>query len=141
LRTRCTIGVAAGQLQVDLLAELGGEVADEAREAEEDRLDLDHAHLHHHRLQRLRGARELLHHLREARDVRLLDERLERGAVHDELAHVVHELVEALRIDAHGAARRLLVLGRGRGSRVGRAGDLELGRVRRVDRDGRDLVD
>ena len=55
------LGVLAGEDELDLLAELRGEVADEAREAQEDGLDGDHADLHDHRLQRLRGAREVLH--------------------------------------------------------------------------------
>ena len=46
------------------LPSLRGEVADEAREAQEDGLDRDHAHLHDHRLQRLRAARQVLHRLR-----------------------------------------------------------------------------
>ena len=44
------LGVLAGELEVDLLAEPRREVADEPREAEEHRLDRDHPHLHHHRL-------------------------------------------------------------------------------------------
>ena len=54
------LGVAAEQLQLDLLAELRREVAYEAREAHEDDIDRDHPHLHDHRLQRLRAAREVL---------------------------------------------------------------------------------
>ena len=63
------LGVLADELQLDLLAELGREVAHEPREAQEDGLDRDHPHLHDHRLQRVRGAREVLHGLREARHV------------------------------------------------------------------------
>src|SRR3712207_8719640 len=37
--------VLAQQLEVDLLAQAGGEVADEAREAQEDSLHRDHADL------------------------------------------------------------------------------------------------
>ena len=49
------------------LPSLVEQVADQAREAQEDGLDRDHPDLHDHRLQRLRGAREVLHRLREAR--------------------------------------------------------------------------
>ena len=73
------LGVLAGEHQLDLLAELRGEVADEPREAQEDRLDRDHPHLHHHRLQRLRAARQVLHRLAEALDVALGGERLDRA--------------------------------------------------------------
>ena len=44
------LGVAAGQLQLDLLAELAGEVANEPREPHEDCVDRDHPHLHDQRL-------------------------------------------------------------------------------------------
>ena len=60
------LGVAAGQDEVDLLADLGGQVAHEAREAHEDGVDLDHPHLHDHRLQRLRAAGEVTDRLGEA---------------------------------------------------------------------------
>ncbi len=114
--------VGPHQLEVDLLGELRGEVAHEAREAEEDRLDGDHADLHDHGLQRLGGAGHLLHRVLEARDVRLRGERLEVRAVDHELAHGVHELVQALRVDADagGAAG-------GRGARRGGRGLPEQG--------------
>ena len=47
------LGLRADQLELDLLAELGREVADQAREAQEDHVDGDHADLHDHRLERL----------------------------------------------------------------------------------------
>ena len=100
------LGLAAGQHELDLLAELGREVADEPREAHEDGLDRDHPHLHDHRLQRLRAAGELLHRLGQALDAGLRGERLDPGAVDDELAHVVHQLVEPLGVDADGRADR-----------------------------------
>ena len=49
------LGVLAHELQVDLLAELGREVAHEPREAQEDGLDRDHPDLHDHRLQGVRA--------------------------------------------------------------------------------------
>ncbi len=93
---------------------------------------------------------QVLHGLREARHVGLLDERLDLRAVQDELAHEVHELVEALRVhaDRGGAAvaalllRRLLGLGgRRSAARRGPAGAAErLGRgdvdLERLDRRG-----
>ena len=108
------LGVLADELQLDLLAELGREVAHEPREAQEDGLDRDHPDLHDHRLQGVRGAREVLHRLREAGHVGLGGERLDLRAVQDELAHEVHQLVEPLGVDAdgRGAAVLLLLLGR-----------------------------
>ena len=61
------LGVLADELELDLLVELGREVAHEAREAQEDGLDGDHPDLHDHLLQGLRGAGEVLHRLGEAR--------------------------------------------------------------------------
>ena len=49
------LGVLADELELDLLAELGREVAHEAREAQEDGLDRDHPDLHDHRLQGVRA--------------------------------------------------------------------------------------
>ena len=103
------LGVLADELQLDLLAELGREVAHEPREAQEHGFHGDHPDLHDHRLQRVRGAREVLHGLREARHVGLLDERLDLRAVQDELAHEVHELVQPLRVDADGGRAAVLV--------------------------------
>ena len=42
------LGLLADELELDLLAELGREVADEPREAQEHGLDRDHPHLHDH---------------------------------------------------------------------------------------------
>ena len=64
------LGVLPGEDELDVLAELGGEVADEPREAQEDGLDRDHPHLHDHRLQGLRRAREVLHRRDEPRHLR-----------------------------------------------------------------------
>ena len=94
------LGVLAHELEVDLLAHLGREVAHEPREAQEDGLHRDHPDLHDHRLQGVRRARQVLHRLREARHVGLRGERLDLRAVQDELAHVVHQLVEPLGVDA-----------------------------------------
>ena len=44
------LGVLADELELDVLAELGREVADEPREAQEHRLHGDHADLHDDRL-------------------------------------------------------------------------------------------
>ncbi len=110
------LGVLADELELDVLAELGRQVADEAREAHEDGVDRDHPDLHDHRLQGLRGARELLHRLAQAGHVGLGGERLDERAVDDELAHAVHEGVEALGVDADGG-RGLLRRGGGRGGR------------------------
>ena len=122
------LGVLADELELDLLAELGREVADEPREAQEDGLDRDHADLHDHRLQGLRAAREVLHGLREARAPRPGRRATSTcGAVDDELAHEVHQLVEPLGVDAHGRGdatrrrrarrpRRATGTGGGRGS-------------------------
>ena len=68
LRTRCTSGSPSASTtvrsssvslptssQLDLLAELGREVAHEPREAQEDGLDRDHPDLHDHRLQGVRA--------------------------------------------------------------------------------------
>ena len=63
--------VGALHAQLDLLAEPRREVAHEPREAQEDRLDGDHAHTRDRLLQRLRGAREALDRLREAGHVRV----------------------------------------------------------------------
>ena len=126
------LGVLAHELQVDLLAELGREVAHEPREAQEDGLHGDHPDLHDHRLQGVRRAREVLHGLREARHVGLGDQRLDLRAVQDELAHEVHQLVEPLGVDAdrRGAAVLLVLL---------RAGFLAAGRgaARPASRSGR----
>ncbi len=100
------LGVGAGEHELDLLVEPRREVADEPGEAEEDRLDRDHAHLHHHRLQGLRGAREILHRLLEAGDARPVRDRLGVRALDDELPHQVHQLVEPLRVHAHRARQR-----------------------------------
>ena len=117
------LGVLADQLELDLLAELAREVADEAREAQEDGLDRDHPDLHDHRLQGVRGAGQVLHRLREARHVGVGGERLDQGAVQDELAHGVHELVEALGVDADGRGG-LLPWGPAGGFGLGRGGRL-----------------
>ena len=128
------LGVLADELELDLLAELGRQVAHEAREAQEDGLDRDHPDLHDHRLQGLRGARELLHRLAQAGHVGLGGERLDVRAVHDELAHAVHELVEALGVDADGGGG-LLRRGGGSGAAGGRRGlGGGLGRRRRAPR-------
>ena len=54
------LGVLADELELDVLAELAREVADEPREAQEDGLHGDHADLHDDRLQGVRAAREVL---------------------------------------------------------------------------------
>ena len=107
------LGVLADEVELDLLAELGREVAHEPREAQEDGLHRDHPDLHDHRLQRVRRAREVLHGLREAGHVGARGERLDLGAVQDELAHEVHQLIEPLGVDADrgGAALGVLVGG------------------------------
>src|SRR3954449_10962371 len=102
------LGVLADELELDVLVELARQVADEAREAHEDGVDRDHADLHDHGLEGLRGARELLHGLAEARHAGVGGERLDERAVHDELAHGVHERVEALGVDADGGGRLLV---------------------------------
>ena len=61
------LGVLADELELDLLAELARQIAHEAREAQEDGLDRDHAHLHDDGLKGVRAAREVLHGLRETR--------------------------------------------------------------------------
>ncbi len=104
------LGVLTDEHELDLLVELAREVAHEAREAQEDGLHRDHAHLHDHGLQRLRGPGEVLHGLREPGHVGLAHERLDVRALDDELGHVVHEGVEALRVDADGARALLLVV-------------------------------
>ena len=83
------LGVLADELELDLLAERARQVADQAREAQEDGLDRDHPDLHDHLLQRLRGAREVLHRLRAGPGTPASrGERLDVRAVHDQLAHV-----------------------------------------------------
>ena len=116
------LGVLADELQLDLLAELGREVAHQPREAQEDGLDRDHPDLHDHRLQRLRGARQVLHRLREAGHVGAGGERLDLRPVQHQLAHEVHQLVEPLGVDAD---RRGAALARGvrRGAWRGGRGD------------------
>src|SRR3954466_671910 len=127
------LGVLADELELDVLGELARQVADEAREAHEDRVDRDHADLHDHGLEGLRGARELLHRLAEAGFTGVRGERLDERAVDDELAHPVHERVEALGVDADGRGGLLVRRGafgsggrrpcRGRlGDRLGRGG-------------------
>ena len=96
------LGVLAGQHQLHLLAELRGQVADEAREAQEDGLDGDHPHPHHQRLQRLGAAGQILHRLAETLDVGVAGKALDGGAIDDQLAHQVHQLVEPLGVDADG---------------------------------------
>ena len=49
------LGLLADELELDLLAELRRQVADEAREAQEDGLDRDHPDLHDHLLQGVRA--------------------------------------------------------------------------------------
>jgi hypothetical protein len=61
--------VGAHELELDLLAQLVGEVADQAGKAQEHDLDRDHAYLHDHGLQRLGAASELLHGLVKAGNV------------------------------------------------------------------------
>ena len=114
------LGLLAHEAQLDLLVELHRQVAHEPREAQEDRLDRDHADLHDHLLERVRRAREVLHGLRQARHVGLGDEALHLRAVEHELAHEVHELVQALGVDTHG--RGALGLVGGGGSAGGRGG-------------------
>jgi hypothetical protein len=92
-----------GEDQLDLLVELQGKVAHEPREAQEDGLDGDHPDLHDHRLQRLRGAREVLHRGDEPGHLGAGGERLDVRPVDDELPHGVHERVEPLSVDRHGA--------------------------------------
>ena len=126
------LGVLADEVQLDLLAELGREVAHEPREAQEDGLHRDHPDLHDHRLQRVRGAREVLHGLREARDVGARGERLDLRAVQDELAHEVHQLIEPLGVDAdrRGAALGVRAWRRAGCGRGGGSGRLRGGRAR-----------
>src|SRR6478672_6006605 len=61
-------GIAPVHHELDLLAELRREIADQAWEAHEDGVDLDHAHLHDHRLERLRAPRQLADGLGQALD-------------------------------------------------------------------------
>ena len=112
------LGVLADELELDLLGELDAEVAHEPREAQQHGLDGDHADLHDHRLQGVRGPRQALDGLGQAGDVGVGGQHLDLGAVEDELAHRVHQLVQPLGVDAHGrgavAARVALGAGDGR---------------------------
>ena len=121
----------ADQLELDLLAELGRQVADQPREAQEDHVDRDHPDLHDHRLEGLRAAGQFLHGVLEALDLEVRGQCLDRGAVDHELAHRVHQRVEAFGVDAHRARRLGLRLGRLLGGRCG------LGRRLRRDLDRR----
>ena len=86
--------------------------------------------------------------LLEARDVESGGQRLDRRAVDHELAHQVHQRVEALGVDAHRAGGLVSARGRGRRLRCGLGGGLWLGRrrgdladVELGDLDRRDLGD
>ena len=103
------LGVAADQLELDLLAELGREVADQAREAHEDDVDRDHPDLHDHRLQRLRAAGQVLDRvlqLRRARCSAVSASTAVRWMTSSPIR--VHQRVEALGVDADGASWRRL---------------------------------
>ena len=149
-------GVATDEVELDVLAELRREVAHEPREAHEDDVDRNHPDLHHHRLQRLRAARQVLHRMVELRRARCWP-CCASTAVRwiDELAHQVHERVEPLGVDADGAtvcgaalggrcagvrALRLCLLerrsaGRPSAARIGGASAQRLGLDRGVEHD------
>ena len=127
LRTRCTsgspiasttravqLGLLADELEVDLLVQARREVADEPREAQQHGLDRDHPDAHDELLQRVRAAGQLRHRLPEPGHAGLRDERLDVGALDDELAHGVQEVVESRGGDADAklACRRLRLRGR-----------------------------
>ena len=120
------LGVPPDELQVDLLAELARQVADESREAHEDDVDGDHPDLHDHRLECLTGAGQVLDGLLQFGDLDAGGQRLDGGAVDHELAHRVHQRIEALGVDADRAG--LMV--RASGRRLGRLARLRLGRCR-----------
>ena len=125
LRTRCTSGSPSAsttvrsssvslpdELQLDLLAELARQVADEAREAQEDDVDRDHPDLHDHRLERLAELRVRSWTACWSSGTSSAGgQRLDRGAVDHELAHRVHQRIEPLGVDADGS---LLVVGAAR---------------------------
>ena len=97
-----------------MLAELAREVADEAREAQEDGLDGDHADLHHEGLEGVRAAREVLDVCERPGRSAWAASDLDPGALDDQLAHEVHQRVEALGVDAHGGGAAQASARRGR---------------------------
>ena len=108
-------GVLALQDQLDVLAGLAGEVAHQAREALEDVADGEHADVHDRLLQRGGDGRDLLHRglqlaarLAAAELLRhLLAELLQLGAMDDQLADQVQQVVELGEVHAdHVRARR-----------------------------------
>ena len=106
------LGLLADELEVDLLVQARREVADEPREAQQHGLDRDHPDAHHELLQRVRAACQLGHRLPEPGHAGLRDERLDVGALDDELAHGVQEVVESRGGDADRSRRRLRLRGR-----------------------------
>ena len=100
------------QHQLDLLALAVGEVADEAREALEDVADGQHPHVHDRLLQLGRDAGHLVHGLEQLRAERgrgggdLAAQLHQLGAVHDQLADQVQQVVELGEVDAHHARTR-----------------------------------
>ena len=107
------LGLLADELEVDLLAQARREVADEPRQPQQHGLDRDHPDAHDELLERMRAAGQLRHRLPEPGHARPGDERLDVGAMDDELAHRVQEVVQAGGGDADGGCRRRLRL-RGR---------------------------
>ena len=100
------LGLLADELEVDLLAQARREVADEPRQPQQHGLDRDHPDAHDELLERVRAAGQLRHRLPEPGHARPGDERLDVGAMDDELAHRVQEVVQAGGGDADGRRRR-----------------------------------
>ncbi len=130
------LGLAAEEFQLDLLAEFHREVSHKAREAHEHDVDRDHPHLHDHRLQRLRAARQVLDGVVQLGPLDVRRQRLHGRPVDDELAHQVHQRVEPLGVDANSA--RVMACARGglraAAVRGGRSRDLAGRAVRARDR-------
>ncbi len=99
------LGLLAGELEVDLLAEPLREVTRHAREAAEHETDGQHAHAHDAFLQAAHVALEVREARTELLGIRafeLLPELAQHGLRDDELADGVHELVDLLDADADG---------------------------------------
>ncbi len=99
------LGMLAHRLEPDLLAGLGGELADQPRHALEHRPDRSRAHRHHAVLELAGVEDHLLEHLRQPPRYVLrqaLHDLPEHRLGDDELAHHVDDTVDLLELDARG---------------------------------------
>ncbi len=119
------LGVLADRDELDRLGEVAGEIVDEAAEAGEEGAHRHHAHAHGGVAQAGGEALDLLGDGLDREVVADMGELGEPGLGDDELADAVHQLVEALGLDAHGGALVVaapVVLGLVGGGTLGRGG-------------------